>query len=432
MWDKVSRFHNLNRGCRNNVWLGRLCVGHVFVSSNAASPSDKLCEYIHAVYCEANCKEHPVFNCAYVKAESKFSHLSHASPSLIICGRHGNSMITTPAGPRYPNSFLFPFVDSQRIYDNKHLPVLYDCSVRPYSWTSALLYDIPQRRWYEFNISKPIDDEEWIEVTTAHHLELHSEPFNTINFDSQGNVVYSIKENVGRPIRGLPEYQGQVFQTAHIKDVCDKQYLFRAVDTCVWQGVKCVYKQIEFTENIEAMQREIASREALLEFYGSKDVSALTNHGVSPILAVVVDQEPPLILGILMPYVGKSLDALINKPVNGDPLITMTHIIALVRAVNFIHSAGIIHGDICERNVCVNETTWIEPIQLIDFGEVAPEYRGDIEACGLLLRWCANVVVTLTEDEKLRINYAAQSLLICRDLREAMRRLQYHSDEARC
>lgn len=365
-------------------------------------------------------------------AESKFSCLAHACPFPIVCGQHGNSMTTSPAGPHYSNSFLFPFVDSQRIYDDRHLPILYDCSTRPYSWTSALLYDIPQRRWYEFNISKPIDDEEWIEVTTAHHLELHPEPFNTIDFDKEGNVVYSIKENIGRAIRGLPEYQGQVFQTAHIKDICDKQYLFRAVDTCVWQGIKCVYKQIEFTENIEAMQREITSREALLEFYGSTDVSVLANYGVSPIVAVVVDKEPPVILGILMPYVGKSLDTLINKPVNGDPLITMTHIIALVRAVNFVHSAGIVHGDICERNVCVNGTRGMESIQIVDFGEVASEYRGDIEACGLLLRWCANVVVTLTEDEKLRINDAAQSLLLCGDLSEAMRRLRYHSDEARC
>jgi len=44
-----------------------------------------------------------------------------------------------------------------------------------------------------------------------------------------------------------------------------------------------------------------------------------------------------------------------------------------------------VHGDICERNVCVNGTRGIEAIQLVDFREVAPEYCGDIKACGLFI-----------------------------------------------
>ena len=47
------------------------------------------------------------------------------------------------------------------------------------------------------------------------------------------------------------------------------------------------------------------------------------------------------------------------------------------------------HGDICERNVCIRgDHGDASSVMSIDFGEVTPRYRDDVDACGHLLLWC--------------------------------------------
>lgn len=67
---------------------------------------------------------------------------------------------------------------------------------------------------------------------------------------------------------------------------------------------------------------------------------------------------------------------------------------------------GITHGDICDRNICVRGNS----IQLIDFGEVAPEYPNDVIATGELLDSYANRMA-LGPKKQERVSDAAQALM---------------------
>jgi len=126
------------------------------------------------------------------------------------------------------------------------------------------------------------------------------------------------------------------------------------------------------------MRREISSRETLVCYFGGKE--SLAEHGISPILAIVVDGEPPLLCGILLLFLGSSLDDCLD--------VTVHHLIVLLETVKHLVAAGVVHGDICERNVCVTD----DSIQLIDFGEIAPDYMNDTVAAGHLLLRCAEKV----------------------------------------
>jgi hypothetical protein len=321
-------------------------------------------------------------------------------------------------------AILSPFIDPQRIYNANHYPVLHDCSVSQNSST-ALLYDTPQRRWYQVNVSKPIDDRDWFEEVLFRHLESHREPFNTINIDKTGVVVYSINENVGRPIHGLLRYDRLRIPSVPQSEVHEKSYLYRAVDTCIWRGMKCVYKQIEFSEDITPMEREISTRENLLTRSGLTDVTGLTKHGVLPILAVVVTQNPPLVLGILMPFIGRTFDDLIYHPKTDDPLLTMRHVIAVLRAVKYLHSMYVVHGDISEKNICANSDNCDGlNVQLIDFGEVAPNYEGDIEACARLLSWCVDNFKAVPQNARSKIRNVGHKLRGNKNLEDALRELE--------
>ena len=75
------------------------------------------------------------------------------------------------------------------------------------------------------------------------------------------------------------------------------------------------------------------------------------------------------------------------------------------------------HGDICERNVCVQCFS----VQLIDFGEVAPRYQSDMVAIGRLFQWCLD---HFSEGEQDRINRAATELIDREDIDAALAILQ--------
>ena len=126
------------------------------------------------------------------------------------------------------------------------------------------------------------------------------------------------------------------------------------------ERVSCIYKQLEFDDLISQMQREISTRESLLRHFNQKDPALLSTLGVSPILAVVVDRDPPLLYGILLANAGFTFESA------SEGHITVQHLISLLRSVKCLLAAKVVHGDICERNVCI----YGKSIQLIDFGEV--------------------------------------------------------------
>ena len=303
-------------------------------------------------------------------------------------------MVTTFRPQTTPKRF--PVEDPHRVYTGEHELSVHGCGIIPFTSTSVSLYDLPQRRWYELNIDQPMplaDHEEWFEQTVLDHI-MTKQSFNTININ-KGVVTYTTKEKISRPLRP-PIVSKPSFPVAHYTDIRQKKYLRLAVDTCGWNGLDFVYKQLEFEEFTNAMQREITSRETLLEYYGPN--TSLSEYGICPIIAIVVDGTEPFLCRILMPYAGVALDHL---PV-GE--LTIYHLVSLIKTVKCLRLAQVVHGDICERNVCISGAS----IQLIDFGEVAPQYPGDVVAVGKLLQWCVGWFLGSEND---RILEAAKELI---------------------
>ena len=107
--------------------------------------------------------------------------------------------------------------------------------------------------------------------------------------------------------------------------------------------------------------------EALCNHFSGIAPTQLSALGVTPILAVVVHGDPPLLCGILMPHAGITIE---HAPHSQIPV---QHLPSLVNKVGYLFEAGVIHGDIYTRNVCLDGAS----TQLIDFGEIAPGYRTD-------------------------------------------------------
>lgn len=64
--------------------------------------------------------------------------------------------------------------------------------------------------------------------------------------------------------------------------------------------------------------------------------------------------------------------------------ITETQIQALMVALWELARAGVVHGDITDRNtLCMEDGQLV----FIDLGDVAPGYQGDSHAMGLMIRW---------------------------------------------
>ena len=307
--------------------------------------------------------------------------------------------------PQSKVSTLAPFHDPQRVYFDEHEPTVYSCTTDSEKRSFQLL-DLPQRRWYEVNIPTPtwppppLSEEEQlrVEALTASHIAKQPTPFNTINIDTNNIVTYEIKPSIGIPLRKQPIVSESTFLTADYNDVTEKRYVYRAVDTCIWRGTRCIYKQLEFDDLIPQMEREIQSREALINGLGS---TLLPTLGVAPILAVVVQGDPPLLQGILLPNSGVTFE---NVSVVGQ--ITVQHLLSLLKTVKHLLAANVVHGDICARNICFNGPS----IQLIDFGEIAPGYNSDVIASGEFLLWCRSRM-TLSNEEKEKISRAANELI---------------------
>lgn len=312
-------------------------------------------------------------------------------------------MFTTLVSQRKKKTF--PFHDSHRIYTDEHDIAVHGCGINPLKHTSVALYDLPQRRWYELNIDQPMplaDHEEWFEQTVLEHISTKRD-FNVIHIN-RGVVTYSTKDAVGRPLHP-PIVYAPFLPTVNYTDVTQKKYLRLSVDTCHWNGIVCLYKQLEFDEDIGRLRREIACRERLLHRFGHD--AALSEYGICPILGIVVDEAEPLLCGILMPRAGTVLDQLTK----GE--LKIHHLISLVNAGIHLRSAQVVHGDICERNVCIQCCS----VQLIDFGEIAPRYENDIVAIGRLFLWCLD---HFSEHEQDWINRAARELIDREDIDAAL------------
>jgi hypothetical protein len=167
-----------------------------------------------------------------------------------------------------------------------------------------------------------------------------------------------------------------------------------------------MYKQIEFDEDVPRIRREIWCREKLQSFLLPDSLSP--QHGVCPILALVVTGHPPRLCGLLMPNAGTPLVC-----AREGGLLRISHLLSLLEALKCLQAAKVVHGDICERNVCVDGPS----IRLIDFGEVAPHYIGDIVTTGVLFQRVGEAF-SVRETEK--VYQAGQVLVSQGDLDAAL------------
>lgn len=309
-----------------------------------------------------------------------------------------------------------PFCDSQRVYSNDHHFVVYGHSAGGLGDMFQVL-DIPQRRWYEFHLPlsewPPLSlseaEEEALVNKFTQHVRTRKDIFNVLTFNADGSDSYELKESVGLPLRKQPIICNSPFPTTKLVDVKEKRYLRLGVDICTWNGSRCIYKQLQFDSMIEPLLREIRSRETLMQYFNEKAPSFLSKHGINPILALVVDGNPPLLFGILLAFAGSSLDKLAGHQ------ITIQHFISLVETVKNLRSANVEHGDICDRNICLEGSS----IQLIDFGEKAPGYVNDVVATGRLMRSCVDCMKVRGNEEAV-ICKAADVLMEREDIDSAL------------
>jgi len=125
---------------------------------------------------------------------------------------------------------------------------------------------------------------------------------------------------------------------------------------------------------------------------------------------VVVDYNPPLLRGILLSKAGISLDNLPNDQ------ISVSHLKSLVETVKHLRDAHVLHGDICDRNVCVHGSS----TQLIDFGEIALDY---VVAAGRLLLQCRDRMLLMKEQKDI-ISKASRALIERSDIDSGVKILQ--------
>ena len=304
--------------------------------------------------------------------------------------------------------------------------VIYSGLITPGVCCSGKAYDLANRRWYQINVSSDSYDEEWMadivetHISTYYHNFGKQSPFNVINATLEdGALSFDTQPNHGiaRPIREKLQYHPRREVSIPIVSfdrLVEKYYLGRSVDKCRWNGQDCAFKRIEFDCDVKAIDREIQSRERLLEALGLhyKDTENANKiiekrFNAVPILAVVVtkqDNEYNAVKGILMPLSGPSLESLaLSKPnslisASGsvDLGITRSQLRDLARGVFELVKAGVIHSDINNRNILIEpgEATTLYKCQgtnslvLVDFGEIAPDYKNDAFALGELFIWC--------------------------------------------
>ncbi|KAH7309079.1 hypothetical protein B0I35DRAFT_482812 [Stachybotrys elegans] len=347
------------------------------------------------------------------------------------------------------NPPLSPELEADRLWHEPEV-LIYNNSIFPGVSCTASAYDVANRRWYELNVDSVVrDEDDWMsEVITKHITKYHSQhgtlpDFNVINTDrdcSETSFGRSPNAQVARPIQGNFRYgQGDsdMLPTTTFDQVKQKTYLSCSSDRCVWNAIDCVFKLIEFSEDVEVIEREVRTREMLLKAMSEApgaDSSMQKRFHILPILAVVLKHaETTETLGILMPYGGTSLESLAGgykhgmgyraddgeedeeglgaspridhggsseaqtcasaaaagaKPLPTLP-ITETQIQGLVLAVWELARVGVLHGDINDRNTLLTPQN---DLVMVDLGEVAPFYKGDANALGKMITWALESV----------------------------------------
>ncbi|KND91733.1 hypothetical protein TOPH_03834 [Tolypocladium ophioglossoides CBS 100239] len=232
--------------------------------------------------------------------------------------------------------------------------VIYGNLITPGVRCSANAYDLGNRRWYQLNVDSQVTDDDWLSNVVAKHIREHYSahqappPWNAINTTTSGDSVsFEAKPRgrVDRPITEVLKYghqPGHKLPTTTFDQLKEKTYLSRGADYCLWNGIKCVFKRIEFDVDMQSFAREIKTRETLIDCMGDIDQRDVAHEmsarfKIVPILAVVT-QEPGLgqddnVVGFLMPFEGDSLEMLADRSPDSTVPVTETHLWDLAHGV---------------------------------------------------------------------------------------------------
>ena len=333
--------------------------------------------------------------------------------------------------------WLSPDLEPDRIWHEPEV-LIYNTSVND-GKSSANAYDIANRRWYELNVDSEIKDEEdWMsDVITKHIVGWHKQfeclpNFNVINTTrDEATTSFDKKdvEKIAPKIRGNLHYgsaPSDIFPTTTFDKIKQKVYLSCSSDRCIWKDRECVFKRIEFDEDLAIIQREIVTRELLVAALNGSGATMESRFHILPIDAVVHKHSATdEIIGILLPYGGKSLEALAGgleygmqyeaeQDMEQDPApepgpklpITEIQFQGLVLAVWELARIGIVHGDINDRNTLLSPDG---QLNLVDLGEVEPDYKSDAYALGSMMLW-AMERVQWEETERERIKNIGKAL----------------------
>ena len=300
-------------------------------------------------------------------------------------------------------------------------------------------------------------------IASHYHSSGKQIPFNVINAMSKdGPFEFENKPGdvVARPIREelrlYPKGRDSIPFIA-FSEIEEKVFLGRAVDRCRWRDRDCAFKRIEFDCDVKAIDREIKSREVFLEALEHSQAQTIERRNelmerrfnVVPIIAVVIvtenmdvddaAQQSPKAMGILMPYGGRSLESLVESPESNGAIapaspasrdleVSIRQLRDLTRGVEELARAGVVHGDINDRN------TLLKPFEesdgearheqsrlvLVDLGDTAPEYKSDAYALGDLLIWCMDKCSLWSDADRKMVQNAAMVLKDTGDFQMAM------------
>ncbi|POR35939.1 Uncharacterized protein TPAR_03866 [Tolypocladium paradoxum] len=259
-----------------------------------------------------------------------------------------------------------------------HDPVvgIYGNLITPGVKCSSNAYDLGNRRWYQLNVESPVTDDEWLSDVVAKHIKEHycahqaPPPWNAINT----TTIWRLRHKL--PTTSF--------------DKGEKVDLSRGADYCVWNGTKCVFKRIEFDVDIRSFEREIRTRETLIDCMGDVDqhdasLEMSTRFNVVPILAVVTKEKglglDDNVMGFVMPFEGDILEILAEKAPDSTVPVTEKHLWDLARDVRELSRCGVMHGDINDWNtILCHAVSEQSQLLLIDLGDVTPDYEGDGKA----------------------------------------------------
>jgi serine/threonine protein kinase len=289
-------------------------------------------------------------------------------------------------------------------------------------------------------------------VTTYYDNFGRPPPFNVISIahldDDRLECSTEPEHLIARPMMQKLHYcpkEGISFPVTSFDQVMDKSFVNAGVDRCRWNAKDCAFKRIEVDRDVKDIGQEIKSREKLLEAlnhnreqHENADEMLEKRFNILPLLAIVNikdDGGGHKVKGILMPFGGQDLENVwetasgsTTSPSSSVDLgITIEQLRDLTCGVRELARAGVMHGDICDRNILKKPTgvTTADGTQaqhrliLIDLGSVAPEYKNDAFALGQVFLWCKEHSLWDSKDQR-KLEDAARVLMEDEDFDRAV------------